>query len=115
VKQLKNILFLQFLFVALFFFFFEKQAPEAVSNSELPISEYAQQGFGSVAFLQPEAAHHVVSTVKTFSFFVARLSDFLETDFTNSIQLNIRKAFLNQDIDRCETVSLLLFPYHFFW
>jgi|GEM_PF-6215996 len=78
-------------------------------------SEFSQEGLHATAFLQPETAHHIVAPVKSFSFLVARLSDFLETNFTQSIRLSLTKTFLSQDINRCEAVSLLLFPFHFFW
>jgi hypothetical protein len=115
VKQLRNILFLQIFLAALFFVFTEKQALQVSAYPQNPTSEFSQHGLHKPAFLQPETANHVVSHVKPFSFFVARLSDFIETGFTNSILSNISKTFLSQDINRCETVSLLLFPFHYFW
>ena len=30
-------------------------------------------------------------------------------------KLSCSKAYINQDINRCEKVSILLFPFHFFW
>lgn len=114
MKPFRNIALIAAILTALFFVFSEKQAGQNVSVAQNP-TEFSREGLHALAFIQPESAHHVVSTAKTFAFSVARLAGFFEVDCSNPPQLKLRKNFLLQDGDRCQSVSLLLFPHHFFW
>lgn len=69
----------------------------------------------SSAFIEPQASHNLSATSKTpdFSF-----SKYLENYLVSIPELKIGISFTffaNQDINRCEMVSLLLFPFHIFW
>ena len=69
----------------------------------------------SLAFIEPQASHNLSATNKTpdFSF-----SKYLENYLVSipSLKIGIPFTFFaNQDINRCEMVSLLLFPFHIFW
>lgn len=114
MKSIRNITFFTAILAALFFVFSEKQAAENIPVAQNP-AEYSHEGLHALAFIQPESVYHVVSTAKTFAFSAARLTAFLDVDFSNPLQLKLRKNFLLQDADRCQSVSLLLFPHHFFW
>ncbi|MFT3795795.1 hypothetical protein [Flavobacterium sp.] len=113
--KIKHILLILLLFAGLSFAFGEKQLAETPPIAEQPVSEFSQEGLHALAFIQPESTQHLVSNAKPFAFSVAKLAAFLSIDFCVSGQKTIRKNFFLQDINRCETVSLLLFPYHFFW
>ena len=66
-------------------------------------------------FIQPQVSNTFTSHHKTTNYsFANYLENFLIAipDF-NSSKFHIR--FTIQDINRCEMVSLLLFPFHFFW
>lgn len=70
----------------------------------------------SSAFIQPENISHSVTNVKV------NIHQSLAKFFENYLLVlpkleltNIVSAFNFQDINRCNKVSLLLFPYHIFW
>lgn len=115
MRKIKYILLILLLFAGLSFAFGEKQLVESRLIAEQPISEYSQEGLHALAFLQPEAAHQLAANAKPFAFSVAKITAFLGIDFSVTERQSVRKNFFLQDINRCETVSLLLFPYHFFW
>lgn len=69
----------------------------------------------SSAFIEPQASNPLTFSQKNpdFSF-----SKYLENYLVSipSLKIGISFAFFaNQDINRCERVSLLLFPFHIFW
>ncbi|SDJ70888.1 hypothetical protein [Flavobacterium noncentrifugens] len=111
----KKILVFSAIVAALFFISYEKQILVIEVTSEKPQSFYGDEGLHSLAFIQPQAEHHVVSENKTGNVFYAKW-------FSNHIGfkpifkvLNPFKTFFLQDANRCESVSLLIFPFHFFW
>jgi hypothetical protein len=69
----------------------------------------------SSAFIQPQVSNIFTLFHKVPDYTIAKyLENFLITIPDSKIStLFIR--FDNQDINRCEMVSLLLFPFHFFW
>jgi hypothetical protein len=69
----------------------------------------------SSAFIEPQASNPLTFSQKNpdLSF-----SKYLENYLENIPDLKIGITFTffaNQDINRCEMVSLLLFPFHIFW
>lgn len=90
-----------------------------VSISNIPVEKnktsLSVEKIHSSAFIEPQASHNLSATSKTpdFSF-----SKYLENYLVGIPNLKIRISFTlfaNQDINRCEMVSLLLFPFHIFW
>jgi hypothetical protein len=78
-------------------------------------SSLAVEKIHSSAFIEPQASNNLTATTKTpdFSF-----SKYLENYLVPipSLKIGISFTFFaNQDINRCEMVSLLLFPFHIFW
>lgn len=67
-------------------------------------------------FLQPQADTSVYITEKTPNTFQTK---HFESNFSISldfITLQVENTYvISQDINRCENVSQLLFPFHFFW
>ncbi|MDI5897292.1 hypothetical protein [Flavobacterium yafengii] len=96
----------------------------ALSASEAPIpsiqleksnSSVSVGSIHSSDFIQPQVSNTFTSYHKTPDYTIAKyLENFLIAipDFKISTFF-IR--FAKQDINRCEMVSLLLFPFHFFW
>lgn len=82
----------------------EKQNPSFSTNST-----------HSSVFIEPQLNHTFVSTQKTLDFSVVKyFKNYLVT--IPDLKINTqRDIYINQDINRCEMVSLLLFPFHFFW
>lgn len=110
----KTLVFIGLLIVFLF----------AFSASEIPVqsikieksnSSLSANSIHSSDFIQPQVSNTFTSYNKTPDYTIAKyLENFLNVipDFKSSIFF-IR--FTKQDINRCEMVSLLLFPFHFFW
>jgi len=115
MKFFKKILILSAIVAALFFVTNGKQdlaASIAVEKSE---SSYNDEGLHALAFIQPQADHHVVSENKSGNAFFAKTIHnpfVLATGFVVSKPL---QKLLFQDSNRCESVSLLIFPFHLFW
>jgi len=115
MRFLKKIGFLCAIAAALFFISYEKPVAALDISSERDAPLYNNEGLHALAFIQPQAEHHVVSENKTIGVFHAKWFNdtfSLNTGFSN---LKPVQKFLLQDANRCESVSLLIFPFHFFW
>lgn len=69
----------------------------------------------SSVFIEPQNNNLVASTQKIVDYSIAKyLENYLVVipDLKFSTTLSV---YANQDINRCEMVSLLLFPFHYFW
>lgn len=82
---------------------------------EKPESSLSVEKIHSSAFIEPQSSNNLSATSKNpgFSF-----SKYLENYLVSIPDLKIGilfTFFANQDINRCEMVSLLLFPFHIFW
>ncbi|RKS13799.1 hypothetical protein [Flavobacterium sp. 120] len=99
-------------------FLFALSASEAAIHTtqlEKSSSSVSLDSIHSLDFIQPQVSNPFTSYHKTPDYTIAKyLENFLIAipDFKISIFF-IR--FAKQDINRCEMVSLLLFPFHFFW
>ena len=89
----------------------------AISNVPLEKSKssLSVEKIHSSAFIEPQASNPLTFSQKNpdFSF-----SKYLENYLAPIPDLKIGISFpffANQDINRCEKVSLLLFPFHIFW
>ncbi|PWA06112.1 hypothetical protein [Flavobacterium psychrotolerans] len=78
-------------------------------------SLYTEDQIGSSAFMQPQANPSIILINKVNDYICIKwLGEFLDK-IQNTNQLNPYKSHASQDINRCEMVSLLLFPFHIFW
>jgi hypothetical protein len=111
----KKFLIFSGLSLLLLFAFFGGNTVLEKSQKENSGTYFSSGHLHTLAFIQPEMAHAFVisakigdySPTKCFSHFLQAVPEF-----------KIRRAlaiFPNQDINRCEKVSLLLFPFHIFW
>lgn len=111
----KKILVFSAIVAVLFFISHEKKAISIETAAEKPQSFYGDEGLHSLAFIQPQAEHHVVSENKTGSVFYANwFSSHINFKAVFKVLNPLQKYFL-QDANRCESVSMLIFPFHFFW
>lgn len=115
MRFLKKIGFLCAIAVALFFISYEKPITAIEISSERNAPSYSDEGLHALAFIQRQGEHHIVSENKTGNGFYAKwlLSNFSFTAGCTKLK-SVQKFFL-QDANRCESVSLLIFPFHFFW
>jgi hypothetical protein len=69
----------------------------------------------SSVFIQPQAITAFAINSKTINNAIVKwLENFLIVIPDFKVQKHFN-TFLNQDINRCEKVSILLFPFHYFW
>jgi hypothetical protein len=108
-----------FVFIGLLIVFsFAFSANEvAIDNIQLETQEssLSVEKIHSSAFIEPQAGNHLSATSKTPDLsFSKYLENYLVSipDLKKGITFTF---FANQDINRCEMVSLLLFPFHIFW
>ncbi len=100
------------------FFLFALSANEVSINKiqlEKQESSLSAEKIHSSAFIEPQPSNSLTFSQKNpdFSF-----SKYLENYLVSipELKIGITSAFFtNQDINRCEMVSILLFPFHIFW
>ncbi|TDE51084.1 hypothetical protein [Flavobacterium sp. GT3P67] len=110
----KTVVFIGLLIAFLFAFSANENSIHTI-QLEKSSSSVSVDSIHSSDFLQPQVSNTFTSYHKTPDYTIAKyLENFLIVipDFKLSTFF-IR--FAKQDINRCEMVSLLLFPFHFFW
>ncbi|MET0759665.1 MAG: hypothetical protein ABWZ56_04545 [Flavobacterium sp.] len=110
----KTLVFTVLSIVSLFAFKGEQDAITQIQQ-ENSSSNFSNDSIHASAFIQPQVTNTFTVNHKADSpVFIKWFDNFLFKipDFKISKHLN---TFLIQDINRCENVSLLLFPFHFFW
>lgn len=110
----KTVIFIGLVLVFSFAFSAKEVAIDKI-QFEKQESSLSVEKIHSSAFIQPQASHNLSATSKTPNF---SFSKYLENYLVSipSLKIGISFAFFaNQDINRCERVSLLLFPFHIFW
>ena len=110
----KTLIFIGFIIVFAFAFSANETVAEKI-QIEKQDSSFSTEGVHSSAFIEPRASTSIASHQKTPDFSVVKyFENYLAVipDFKIRKQLTI---FASQDINRCEMVSLLLFPFHYFW
>lgn len=97
------------------FAFNANESPGHSSEIEKTSSSFLPDSIHTSVFIQPQFSTTFILNYKASnSTFVKYLERFLVAipEFKIKILFN---SYANQDINRCEMVSLLLFPYHSFW
>lgn len=110
----KTLVFIGLLIVFLFAFNANESAVEKIQSAKTN-SSFSVDGIHSSFFIQPQTTSIFTSSHKTPDFSVSK---YFENLLVVIPDLKIGFAFTlfaNQDINRCEMVSLLLFPFHYFW
>ena len=103
------------LLIAFLFAFSASEAPIHTIKSEKSSSSVSVDSIHSSDFIQPQVSNTFTSYHKTPDYTIAK---YLENFLIVIPDFKIRTFFIRfakQDINRCEMVSLLLFPFHFFW
>ena len=99
-------------------FSFPLSASEAsihTTQLEKSSSSVSVDSIHSSNFIQPQVSNPFTSYHKAPDYTIVKyLENFLTTIPDFKITTFIIR-FAKQDINRCEMVSLLLFPFHFFW
>ena len=67
------------------------------------------------AFIQPQLQYIAHLQVEKDSNPQIKWQATFLTPRTSGVAASYCKSYLNQDINRCKKVSILLFPFHFFW
>ncbi len=99
-------------------FLFASNANEFVVNkiqSAKTDSSISVDGIHSSVFIQPQANNSFASTQKNPDFSVSKYFENYLVVIPDLKIVTLFTPFANQDINRCEMVSLLLFPFHYFW
>ena len=110
----KTIIFIGLSIVFLFAFNANGSIVDKIQSAKTD-SSISVDGIHSSVFIQPQTSSILTSPHKTPDFSVSK---YFENLLVVIPDLKIGASFTlfaNQDINRCEMVSLLLFPFHFFW
>lgn len=89
-------------------FFVENNAPTSQTVRSIEIIKV-------VATKQTIAEHQFQNVVKESSTFLLSFTPFLIEENKTFFLSKFTTFLSRQDHNRCEKVSMLLFPYHFFW
>jgi hypothetical protein len=110
----KTIIFIGLSIVFLFAFNANESVVEKI-QLEKTDSSLSVDGIHSSVFIQPQAVSSLASPDKNPHFSVSKYFENLLVVIPDLKIDTLFTPFANQDINRCEMVSLLLFPFHYFW
>jgi len=96
-------------------FAFAGNTSSVIKISEESHSFFTENTIHPDAFLQPESSHHLVGNSKSEHHFVVKYFVTIPESLSEIQLSNTFFPFHFQDINRCEKVSLFIFPHHFFW
>lgn len=101
--------------IVFLFAFSANNVPITKIQVEKPESSLSIDSIHSSVFIEPQASNSNTSPQKITNF---SFSKYYENYLEAIADIKIRNSFTlfaNQDINRCEMVSTLLFPFHIFW
>lgn len=115
MKWIKNIALISVLMTV--FLVFGKKDKKAYSIDFSSKKSIEQIDFlKASAFVNQETAQNSgVTSRADLPIYVKWFESFCNISFSEFSVFKIATIFTRQDIDRCENVSILLFPYHLFW
>jgi hypothetical protein len=67
------------------------------------------------AYISQEIAQNLVGSRADLQIYIKWFESFYNIGFSEFSIFKASATFLRQDINRCENVSILLFPFHLFW
>lgn len=93
-------------------------AANAPLPSQLPNDsqkQFSKERIHLSAIMRTDTLHSFVPNFKAGNTVVfVRINDEIRI-YRGCKGVRLQKSFIRQDINRCEKVSIHLFPYHFFW
>lgn len=110
----KTLVFTVLSIVLLFAFKGENITVEHIQQ-ENSSSYFSNDSIHASAFLQPQVAPTFLANCKVDNPVLAKWFDTFLIEAPDLKILKHLNTFQIQDINRCENVSLLLFPFHSFW
>ena len=78
-------------------------------------TEFGKETLSTSHFLQPTVERSTPDLKHNNRIPVGIIENTLLPLFSNLKDNNLKIALSEQDIDRCSKVSILLFPFHYFW
>jgi arginine exporter protein ArgO len=111
----KIIVFSGLMLLFIFAFTADKNTIRQTEQEKTSSSTITTKSIHSSVFIEPTHCatfiinHKTIDTpiIKWISTFLVTIPDFKKHNFHNT--------FFNQNINRCLSVSILLFPFHYFW
>jgi hypothetical protein len=110
----KTIFFVSLIIVTLFAFQADQTTIEKSDDQKTENSFSADQN-DALAFIQPEATYHFVATEKTTHFPIVKWFDSLLIEIPDFKAVKFVNTFAHQCFNQSKKVSILLYPFHFFW
>lgn len=101
--------------LVLLFAFKANESPGCNVETEKKTSSFSPDSIHNSVFIQPQISNLFILLQKTSNYYIVK---YLESFYVAIPYCKIKtlfNSFSNQDINRCEMVSLLLFPYHSYW
>ena len=115
MKWIKNIALISVLMTV--FLVFGKKDKKAFTLNFTPKKSIEQIDFlRASAFVNQEVNQNSVASSRAdLPIYVKWFESFYNISFSEFSVFKATTTFLRQDINRCENVSVLLFPFHLFW
>jgi len=110
----KTVVFIGLSIVLLFAFNANESAVEKI-EIEKNSPSVSPDGIHSSVFIQPQTASIFGLHYKTTDYTIAKYLEKFQVAILDFKVIKPFSRYAKQDINRCEMVSLLLFPFHYFW
>ena len=115
MKPIKYLLALAFL-LSSFFAFAGEQPVYVPVDKHTGTSIEKMTLLDGAAFVQPQAGDNLVAENRSHTPVTAKwFVSYIDIKFTHFALSTDTASLHKQDVNRCHTVSLFLFPYHIFW
>lgn len=115
MNWIRKTIFIMGLSLVLLFAFNAGKTPGHSIEIEKSVSVFSSDNIHTSAFIQPQINNVFFAIQKTSNSSLVKYLDGFSTAIPDFKIKTLFNRFANQDINRCEMVSLLLFPYHSFW
>ncbi|MDX6181626.1 hypothetical protein SGQ44_06200 [Flavobacterium sp. Fl-77] len=110
----KTIIFVSLLFAALFAFQADQTAMDK-RDSEKKENTFSVHNSDALAFIQPQASFQLVASAKTSYPVVLKWFEALLIEIPDYQSILFANNFANQCFNQSKKLSILLYPFHFFW
>ncbi|MWB94815.1 hypothetical protein GON26_10595 [Flavobacterium sp. GA093] len=115
MNWIRKTLFLVTLLIVTLFAFQADQVTIEKNDEQKTENSFSTDQNDALAFIQPEATYHFAATQKTTHFAIVKWFDSLLTELPHFQAVKSANNFVNQCFNQSKKVSILLYPFHFFW
>lgn len=110
----KTIIFVSLLIITLFAFQASEAGVPKIENKKMNPA-FCVQNVDTSEFIQPQASYHFAANIKTSQPVLIKWFDSLLMTISCHQVVKSTTNFANQFSNQSKKISLLLYPFHYFW